>query len=264
MEKIVIKASPKQVARLRNGHKVRVSKPDVEGEGVNLIVRPETYHQVSRTFSRGKGTTLQLNPDELMASSKVEGKGLFSDLKKALPIKEAVSAVADVVKDAGLKGKVERLADKNLKGSARKLAQKGIEKGAEVASKVEKKMKGGSFLKSISKVAKSVVKNPIAQQVAKTGINLASAEAKRQGYDPMLVGIAGDIAKQGVASAGQGLYAGRGLYAGVHSARGGAVGYLGGRNQLLKEGHLPPAMRSDAIGANFMMNTQLPPSMQRW
>ena len=49
-----IKASPKQLSKLRKGHKVRISAA-VEGEGFNLLVDPSRYDTLSRTFNRGKG-----------------------------------------------------------------------------------------------------------------------------------------------------------------------------------------------------------------
>lgn len=261
MEKISIKASPKQISRLRNGHKVRISAP-VEGEGFNLLVSPANYNQITRTFAKGKGTSLQLSPEELMASQGVEGRGIFSDLKK-----NAIQGIAKLAKDENLKGRVVALADKNLKGSARKVAQKVIDAGAKQADKL---VKGGSFLSGLKKAAKAVAKSPI----AKMGVDLVAKEAVAQGADPALVGLASGVAKSQM---GKGLYAGsgRGLYAGAPSpVTGGAIvvskrrnltGYLGGRNQLLEDdSHQPLAMRSDPYGANFFFSTQLPPAMQKF
>jgi hypothetical protein len=75
-----IKASPKQLSKLRNGHKVRVS-PAVKGEGFNLIVHPERYNTITKSFNKKKGIELQLTPDEIMVNKSVhpqmEGKGIF-------------------------------------------------------------------------------------------------------------------------------------------------------------------------------------------
>jgi hypothetical protein len=61
MHVITLEGSNHQKSRLRNGHKVRVK----HGSGFNVIVNPTTYHLVSRAFNRGKGTTLQLSPEEI-------------------------------------------------------------------------------------------------------------------------------------------------------------------------------------------------------
>lgn len=75
-----IKASPKQLSKLRNGHKVRIS-PAIEGTGCNLLIHPHRYSIVSRTFNKGKGMEIQLSPEEIMINQQsaphLEGKGIF-------------------------------------------------------------------------------------------------------------------------------------------------------------------------------------------
>ena len=75
-----IKASPKQLSKLRNGHKVRIS-PAIEGEGCNLIVHPERYSVILKTFNKGKGTNIQLSPQEIMVNQQnaqhLQGTGIF-------------------------------------------------------------------------------------------------------------------------------------------------------------------------------------------
>jgi len=88
-----IKASPKQLSKLRNGHKVRVS-PVIEGEGFNLIVQPSNYDIISRSFVKSKGVNIQLSPEEILANKGVSpeqhreikkqnddmsGKGIFGN-----------------------------------------------------------------------------------------------------------------------------------------------------------------------------------------
>ena len=58
---ITIDASIPQLHKLRKGRKVRVKK----GKGVHLIVNPTTYNLVSRAFSKGNGTDLKLDAEEL-------------------------------------------------------------------------------------------------------------------------------------------------------------------------------------------------------
>lgn len=75
-----IKASIKQLGKLRKGHKVRISA-GVEGKGFNLLVDPDKYDTISRTFNRGKGVQIQLSPQEILAnqeaSPSMEGSGIF-------------------------------------------------------------------------------------------------------------------------------------------------------------------------------------------
>ena len=58
---VTIDASPKQLSKLRNGHRVRIKK----GTGFNLIIHPETFHLVSRAFQKDKGIEVQLSPEEI-------------------------------------------------------------------------------------------------------------------------------------------------------------------------------------------------------
>jgi hypothetical protein len=61
MHTIKIDASPHQIRKLKKGHRVRVKK----GEGFELMVHPQTYNIVSRSFNKGKGSQIQLSPEEI-------------------------------------------------------------------------------------------------------------------------------------------------------------------------------------------------------
>ena len=61
MHKLQIDVSPNQLRKLKKGHPVRVKK----GEGFELLVHPHTYNIVSRSFNKGKGSQIQLSPEEL-------------------------------------------------------------------------------------------------------------------------------------------------------------------------------------------------------
>ena len=105
MDSVRIDASPKQLSKLRNGHKVRV-KPAMEGMGFCMIVKPETYDSVSRAFGRGKGIEIALSPEEILAnqqaSGQMEGKGIFGKkfdrFLERKGIKKAVYKFGDVLK----------------------------------------------------------------------------------------------------------------------------------------------------------------------
>jgi hypothetical protein len=81
MEQVKIQISPKQQSKLRNGHKVRIKKPDMEGGGMNLIVNPMNLSLITRAFTRNKGTEIILSPEEILANKEqapmMEGTGIF-------------------------------------------------------------------------------------------------------------------------------------------------------------------------------------------
>lgn len=127
METVRIQASPKQLSRLRNGHRVSV-KPAMEGSGVNLIIDPSQYRTISRTFSKGKGKMVQLSPEEIMANREIEGEGIFSTLAKGAKslAKSKIgkslgkTAIDMAVKTAGASGYVPPSVAKALGKEAKK------------------------------------------------------------------------------------------------------------------------------------------------
>jgi len=113
MNNLQIDVSPRQLSRLRNGHKVRIRK----GTGFNLVVNPNTYNTVSRSFKKDKGIEVALSPEEIEMNREqapqMEGQGIFGKkfdklLKKA-GIKKIAYKAGDALKpmikegiDAGL------------------------------------------------------------------------------------------------------------------------------------------------------------------
>jgi len=77
---VEIKASKKQLTKLRKGHAVRITGAE-RGQGFNLIVSPESFDLATRTFSKGRGMQLKLSPEEINANKehahKLEGRGIF-------------------------------------------------------------------------------------------------------------------------------------------------------------------------------------------
>jgi len=67
MKRIGIDISPRQHSRLRNGHTVRVKK----GDGLILLVHPERFDIMTKTFNRGKAREISLTAEELMANRKI-------------------------------------------------------------------------------------------------------------------------------------------------------------------------------------------------
>lgn len=98
---IHIKASPKQISKLKNGHKVRISQA-IEGSGFNLIVDPSRYDIISKCFLRGKGTEIQLSPQEISINKEEEmqGTGIFGKKFDKFLDKNGLKQVAYKIGDA--------------------------------------------------------------------------------------------------------------------------------------------------------------------
>jgi hypothetical protein len=83
MKSVAISASPKQLSRLRNGHRVRISGA-IKGEGINLLVDPSKFDQMTRSFAKGMASQVQLAPEEILANKKaiiegeLSGEGIFA------------------------------------------------------------------------------------------------------------------------------------------------------------------------------------------
>jgi hypothetical protein len=173
MELVRIRASPKQLSRLRNGHKVSV-KPAVSGEGINLLIDPSQYDPITRSFAKGKGKVVQLSPEEIMANREVEGSGIFDTIKKGakslakskIGKSLAKTAIDTAVASAGASGYVPPSVAKAL--------------GKEAKSQVD----GYGLMDTLKKGAKSLAKSKVGKSLAKTAIDTAVASAGASGYVP--------------------------------------------------------------------------------
>ncbi len=257
MRLINIDASPKQLSRLRNGHRVRI-KQGMEGSGFNLVVDPSKFDSINRSFSKGSAYQIQLSPDELMANKdavdtgKIEGQGIYTGGK----IKIKVPKI--------------KVPSKSQVESGLKQASKAVQKGA---------TKTGDIIVAGEK---AVRKNPVSRTVIKTGVPILASRAIEvaavaAGADPRtakeLGKVGGEATKAGLTEAGYGLYAGssgRGLGCGFTRTCG--SGLNGPPSRMIEKssifggsllGGMNPALQSDAAGANLHMNTQLMPQFQR-
>ena len=240
MRVVSIDASPKQLSRLRNGHRVRVKKA-MSGSGFNLLVDPAKFDAINRSFSKGSAYQMQLTPDEIMSNKQavsegqIEGQGIFAGGK--MP---SMKSIGKTLKKAG---------QQTVKGLA--TAEKAVRKNP---------------------VSRTIVKEllPIVAEQAVT------AAATYAGADPATSKTLGKVGskatKSGLTEAGYGLYAGapsgRGMCGGVlpgpPSRMPEVASVAIGGNLLAKSNsQLPPALQSQPFGANFHMSTQLPPQYQR-
>jgi len=64
MKLLPLDISERQASKLRNGHKVRVK----HGTGFNVLVHPDTYSLMTKTFKKGKGAELKLADEEIQAN----------------------------------------------------------------------------------------------------------------------------------------------------------------------------------------------------
>jgi len=69
---IGIQASPLQIRKLVKGMKVRLK----QGTGFCLLVHPEKYHLMSRTFGKDKGVDVSLTDQELHANANASMEGM--------------------------------------------------------------------------------------------------------------------------------------------------------------------------------------------
>jgi len=286
-----MKVSPKQISRLRNGHKVRV-KPAMEGEGVCVIVNPANYDILSRTFSRNKGMELTLSPQELVAnqeaSTQMEGQGIFG--KKF---------------DRWLGKTIGKKAQRELYGTAREflpLAQAGLTAGLTTAgtalgavqpelipfiapgvaglsamgsdylanpSKYQSNAGGSKAKLATSLAGRYLQDQALGKLNAELGTNMGDL-SRASLTDALTNKALGELNARAVAErkanemsayeralAGSGLYLGRGMR--PLSKTGGAIGVQGG---LVAS--QPPALRSQPFGANFQFQHTLPPAYQKF
>jgi hypothetical protein len=73
---ITLDLSKGQLSKLRNGHGIRIS-PTMLGSGVEMIIDPMTYHNISKKMDRGKGVVIKLGSNEIELN-KIQGTGLFA------------------------------------------------------------------------------------------------------------------------------------------------------------------------------------------
>jgi len=73
---ITLDLSKGQLSKLRNGHGIRIT-PTMLGSGVEMIIDPMTFHNISKKMDRGKGVVIKMGSNEI-EMNKMEGTGLFA------------------------------------------------------------------------------------------------------------------------------------------------------------------------------------------
>jgi hypothetical protein len=245
--------SAKQRSRLRNGHPVRVKK----GEGFNLLVHPERFDLMSKTFNRGKARTIALTAEEVLANMKVSPEAhqetqRIDDLQnpQGIDTKAVLARPRGTVVGTGLNvNPPSRLYVSNAGGSrggfrvqnlvsAQALDKHLTELGRQVGENYGVQMRAGLG---------SAAQNTATSAMSDLGIVM--------GRDNMLTA---DVPYNVLS--GTGLYAGRGHMFG-RGRREVSTICVGG-NLINRQRVLPPALQSQPYGAHFAQNAQLPPAYQ--
>jgi hypothetical protein len=269
MHLISIDASPKQLSKLRNGHKVRVK----HGKGVSVIVDPSTYNLVSKAFAKQKGLEIQLSPEMMQANrslspeqhqqlkevsqphtfhSATSGMGIYSSLKKAVnhPVaKRLIKKYApEVVGDLTAAGTTYMTGNPEMGAIARHGAKSLVEQGFKSA--------GYGLYAGHGRGLEA-----LQQQ------NAGSAQANRLLAKYQGQAVEGQHSQSPIKSYWDDMHAppsrGSGLKA--HHHRPHDMNLMQGRGSLQSSEHsLPPALRSQPYGMNWQMQFFLPPEYQHY
>jgi hypothetical protein len=298
MEVVSIDASPNQLSRLRNGHKVRVRRGGVHGCG--LVVHPHRIAVMKRNFDKGKAIDVQLSPEELEANrhavhtGAIGGGGIFAGGKINM---RPIQNLLKVAKKTG--DTLGKPFEKTVQINPFTL---GYDLGHDVIAPELMKVKGGRVGKNLLKtlapraeaVALGVAKHEAKKAISGGGKSLMRKIGRKQirSVSKHIGKIAKEVVRDVILPEGKAALKeeiqrarqrgdhhdghipmaevvahdidGKGLYAGGHGlyagARGGAIGPQVG-SSLLKMDN--PALRSQPYSANFAMNAQLPPQYVR-
>jgi len=292
MKRINITASPKQMSRMRNGHSVRV-KPAMEGEGLGVIVSPDQYDAITKSFRKGRGSQLRLSPPEVMANKAVaqemEGQGIFGPAvdrwleKKGL--KKAVYKIGDQLKPAAKTALIgaltaggASLATANpalipyIPGGVAALSSLGLDY-IENPNSYYSNAGGTKARKARSMVGRVAEERALEELNSRLGTNMGALD--RASAETALANrFQSEVAEDRFAT-GTGLYAGQGLYLGgrgmgyglglgVGGERGmrRSAGSVGIGGTMMSGGAIIPALQSQPYGENFQFRKTLPPQFQ--
>lgn len=264
MSLVRIQASPKQLSKLRNGHRVRI-KPAMEGEGFNLIVHPERYDIISRTFDRGSGMEIQLSPEEIVANktTPIEGSGIFGKtgdklLKKA-GVKHLAYKVGDIVKPHLKTAINSALASATASNpmlapvayGASHLASDFLDHPSKYHNMLSSNAGGPKNAHSAHTLAGQVAQNHLLDnlnqelgthygKLAEANLDNAMAHMARSSFERHHLSGRGFGLRREVGSVGR------------------------GASFVSHQTHLPPALQSQPFSANFQMANMLPVAYQKY
>lgn len=296
----VVKVSPKQMSKLRNGHKVRVKPPEIEGEGCYVIVNPENYDIINRTFSRNKGVELTLSPEELQANKMTYSSP--EQHQEVLKKHKVGSGIFGKKFDRWLGKKIGKKSQRELYDVAEKflpLAQAGLTAGLTTAGTAlgavqpellpfiapgvaglsalgsdylsnPSKYQGGKSSSLAKEYAKDLALQKLNQQLGTNMGNLSSASiqsalANKASAELDKLSAQQKLSQPVLTDMELQAMTGSGLYAGSglylsNSRKSG--GAIGLNGGFVR--HLPPALQSQPFSANFQFQHTLPPAYQKF
>jgi hypothetical protein len=108
----------------------------MKGTGFNVMLTPNSYSQITKSFDKGKGATIQLSGEEIMANKEVEGGALFKDIKRGFKklgkeLNKAVAPVAEKV--APIAEKAVEVASPVARKVANRIVKEAQDKGVPLA-----------------------------------------------------------------------------------------------------------------------------------
>ena len=217
----IAKPSARVLGKMKRGETVRVTK----GMGMNLIVNPATYNDITKTFNKGKGLHIALSPEEIHHN---RGRGVFDKIKS---VASKVGSVAKPMAKAGLK-----IAKPFIKDAAHNAIATG----------------------SAALIASNPELAPLAP-IGVAGLNSAADSAINRIAGQGL--FAEPMGGQGLYAEPLASMRARGFR---HTASRREMGSIGVHGNLLRGGALPlpPALMSQPYSANFQFQHTLPPAYQ--
>ena len=278
METIKIECPTARVlGKLKKGHKVRVAPP--KGEGMALLIHPERFNHIARTFSKGKGLHIALSPEEIHHN---HAKGIWDTIRKT------AKSLGHKAIDAGAKyapqiatgalsglalatGQPELLPLAGLAGSylgselgkaGSSYAHKELDRRMEPPSrKPSVDMFNAHTGQDMGRLEKATVGKAVADLSLAELEGLIAKKRASMGMisQPELDTSGGRSMSQYADPVGHGLYAqGRGIRQRRHRQEKSSIGIHG---NLLGAG-LPPALMSQPYSSNFQFSSRLPPAFQ--
>jgi hypothetical protein len=284
MEEIKISApSARVLGKMKKGHKVRIS-PHMDGEGFSLMVCPERYNIITKTFNKGKGLHVELNPEEIQHN---HACGVFGALKKVAKVvghkaveagKKHAPALGKMALEAGAK---YAGADPSLVALAGRAGEKlGSAGGEELAKHAHKEIEArglyagrglfaGAGFGRLSPPSRMPTLDMLNRETGQNMGHLARATLGKAHADAITAQNMPNYSKESVKQYVEPPLDGMGLYAGAHPHRGRGLerhprhrremSSVGVNGNLL--GHeMPPALMSQPYSANFQLYSRLPPA----
>ena len=233
MHTIQIDASPHQIRKLKKGHRVRVKK----GTGFELLVHPNTYNIVSRSFNKGKGSEIQLSPEEISMNQGIR-KAVSPEAHNTTLKPTSVPTSVPTNKPINMNTMIGQGFPSNRPNSMNTMGGQGITSQIQLADELNHQL-GSNY----GYLARAGMDNAI-------NANL-SAGMNKHGYNARL-SLAPSVTPSGLL--------------GPHSRMSGGqleratLGLKGG----MMSSYTPPALVSQPFSANFQFQHFLPPQYQHF